>query len=60
MFKLNERFGWGVKKEAFIKKIGAGNWTTSEQTYSISLTKISGQVFTKRVLTVEGNRQCTS
>lgn len=60
MFKLNERFGWGVKKEALIKKIGAQNWTTSEQTYSISLTKISGQVFTKTVLTTEGNTECTS
>lgn len=60
MFKLSERFGWGVKNVAFIKKVGAGNWTTSKQTYSISLTKISGQVCTKTVLTFEGNRQCIS
>jgi len=47
VFKLSERFGWGVKKEAFIRKIEAGNCTTSEQTYSVSLSKVSRQIFTK-------------
>lgn len=59
MFKLSERFVWGVKK-AFIKKIGARNWTSSKQIYPISLTKVSEWIFTKPVSAIEGNRQCTS
>lgn len=40
MFKLNKRFVWGVK-EVFIKKRGAGNWTSLEQIYPISLPEVS-------------------
>lgn len=52
MFKFNERFVWGVK-EAFIKKRGAENWTSSKQTYPISLTKVSEWVFTKPVSAIK-------
>lgn len=48
MFKLSERFGWGVKNVAFIKKVGAGNWTTSKRLTQFLLLRSVGRFAQKQ------------